>query len=83
MSQSTSTTQQPPSPTARPDGVIAQYPTPAGATVHVTDLGPDTHWRYTSQCTGCPHKDGYRNADTARSYARTHAKKCYEPAVTA
>ncbi|MFC9891536.1 hypothetical protein [Streptomyces pilosus] len=58
---------------------LAHYPTPAGATVHVTDHGPNTHWRYTSHCTGtnCPHKDSYRTADTAHRYARAHARKCY------
>lgn len=71
--------------TTHTTAVPAQYPTPAGAAVNVADLGPDTHWRYTSQCTGtdCPHADGYRTADTAHRYARAHAKKCYQPAPSA
>ena len=64
---------------------LAHYLTPAGATVHVTDNGPDTHWRYTSHCTGtdCRHKDSYRTADTAHRYAHAHAKKCYETPTAA
>lgn len=59
---------------------LAHYPTAAGATVDLSDLGPGMQWRYTTQCTGtnCPHQDGYRTADTAHRYAQAHAKKCYE-----
>jgi hypothetical protein len=73
-----------PTPT-RPQPNLAQYPTPGGGHVILGDRGPDAPWRYTTQCTGadCPHKDGYRTVDTAHRYAQAHAKKCYEPAVTA
>lgn len=65
------------------DHVVAQYPTPAGETVNITDLGPDTRWQYTSRCTGCPHQDGYRTPGTARRYAQAHAKKCHETPTAA
>ncbi|MGA5670041.1 hypothetical protein ACPCTG_31740 [Streptomyces pseudogriseolus] len=61
--------------------VLTHYPTTGGATVHLADLGEGTTWRYITQCTGCPHQDGYRDPATADRYAKNHAKHCHNPAA--
>lgn len=63
---------------AWPENVIARYLTVGGATVDVTDQGEDSYWRYETQCTGCPHKDGFLTAggSSARRDAQAHAERC-------
>lgn len=77
MPQSTSTTQQQPSPAAQPwpEGVIARYLTVAGATVDLThgnrsyptDDGIGENRNHTTAtCTGCPATEEFSHWRTVR-----------------
>ncbi|MFD5709506.1 hypothetical protein ACFWHW_03775 [Streptomyces pharetrae] len=74
MPQSTSTTQQPPTPFATPwpDDVTARYLTVAGATVDLTGSARSTSYR----CTGCPFGSSGWHEDIAHQHAQAHAERC-------
>jgi hypothetical protein len=73
--QSTSPTQQPPSPFAQPwpQGVIARYLTIAGATV---DLTRTNDGKTVSRCTGCGDARFPNSELFLRGEANSHAERC-------